>query len=221
MDNRLEKWVRWLKIVHDDIRQLLVNQSIFWEVQKMIKANSDLHKPSSFYRYLGDTYVAYATIGIRRQIKGSKQSISFARLLHELSETPSVLSRKYYTSLYNGSAVEDLADRDFDKFCGPNQSHISQDMVRADLTELVRVASIVEEFADKRIAHHDKTPPKVLPKFHEVDDCLGLLDKLYVKYHLAFHASSMPTVRPVYQYDWQEIFEVPWLVRETQSGKPN
>jgi len=211
MDDRLKKWIRWLEIIYYDITQLLVKQNIFWELQDIIKANSKLQKPSSFYKYLGDTYIAYITIGIRRQIKNDKYSISFARLLTELSQTPSVLSRKYFIGLYSGFAVEHLANRDFDKFCGINKDYISPDIVNADLNELNWVASVIEDFTDKRIAHHDKREPKILPKFEEVDSCLGVLDKLYCKYHLAFHASFMNSLMPTYQYDWKQIFTIPWI----------
>jgi hypothetical protein len=214
MDNKLEKWLRWLKIIHDDIQQLLVKRNIFWEVQEIIKSNKELHIPSSFYDYLGDTYIAYITIGIRRQIKVSNTSVSFYRLLNELKETPTVLSRKYYIGLYNGSVVADLADKDFNKFCNHNENHISKTMVDADIKELKKAVSIIEEFTDKRIAHHDKRSPKVLPKFKEVDECIDVLDKLYKKYHLIFHASIMDTIMPTYQYDWKEIFEIPWIKRE-------
>ena len=178
MDNRLKKWLRWLNIIHDDVQQLLVKRNIFWQVQDIIKTNKDLHKPSSFYDYLGDTYIAYITIGIRRQIKIDNKSISFSRLLNEMIETPEVLSRKYYTGLYKGSVVEDFADKDFDKFSGKGGDHISINIVNADLKELKKAALIVEEFADKMIAHHDKRKPKVLPKFNEVDACIDVLDKL-------------------------------------------
>jgi hypothetical protein len=211
MDSRLKKWLRWLKVVHDDIQQLLIKRNIFWEVQDIIKANEQLRKPSSFYRYLGDTYVAYISIGVRRQVKVDRQSISFARLLTELANTPAALSRKYYVSLYEGSTVEQFADRDFDRFCGSDKTCISSCMVLSDLDELNRTASIVEDFADKRIAHHDKRQPKVLPRFEQVDACLDVLDKLYCKYHKVFHASAMSSLMPVYQYDWKQIFTVPWL----------
>jgi hypothetical protein len=191
MDSKLKNWLQWLKVVHDDIQQLLIKRNIFWEVQDIIKNNGELHKASSFYSYLGDTYVAYIAIGIRRQIKIDIQSISFARLLTELAKTPVVLSRKYYISLYKGSTVEQFADRDFDRFCGSDKTYISPDMVLADLGELNRAASVVEDFADKRIAHHDKRQPKVLPRFEQVDSCLDTLDKLYCKYHGVFHASAI------------------------------
>ena len=217
MDSMLKKWLRWLKVVHDDIQQLLIKQNIFWEVQDIIRTNAKLHKPSSFYSYLGDTYVAYISIGNRRQIKIDNQSISFARLLTELANTPAVLSRKYYVSLYKGSRVEQFADRDFDRYCGNDKAYICPDMVLADRDELNRAALVVEDFADKRIAHRDKRKPKALPRFEQVDSCLNTLDKLYCKYHGIFHASAMSTLVPVYQYDWKEIFTVPWLRYEEES----
>jgi len=211
MNARLIKWTKWLKVIHDDIQSLLINRNIFWEVQKIIRNNKDIQKPSSFYQYLGDTYVAYSAIAIRRQIKHDNQSISFARLLSEIMEDPIPLSRTYFKSLYVGSVVETFADRDFDKFTGANKDHICPRMVRNDLEALKLQAKKIEDFADKRIAHHDKKQPKSLPTFSEVDDCINLLDQLYVKYHLVFHASSMTSLMPVYQYDWKAIFEVPWL----------
>jgi hypothetical protein len=166
----------------------LLNRNIFWEVQKIIKLNKDIQKPSSFYRYLGNTYVAYSAIAIRRQIKIDNQSISLARLLSEIIEDPMSLSRTYFNSLYVGSAVETLADEDFDRFAGSSKDHICPRMVRSDLEALKLHSKNIEDFADKRIAHHDKKEPKNLPTFSEVDDCINLLDQLYVKYHLVFHA---------------------------------
>jgi hypothetical protein len=198
-------------VVHDDIQQMLIKRNIFWEVQDIIKANNKLHKASSFYSYLGDTYVAYISIGIRRQVKVDKQSISFVRLLTELADTPAVLSRKYYVSLYKGSTVERFGDRDFDRFCGNDKTCISSEMVLSDLKKLNLAGSVVEDFADKRIAHRDKRQPKVLPRFEQVDACLDTFDKVYCKYHGVFHASAMSSLMPVYQYDWKEIFTVPWL----------
>jgi hypothetical protein len=142
MDNTLEKWLRWLKVVHDDIQQLLIKRDIFWEVQDIIRTNAELHKPSSFYSYLGDTYVAYISIGIRRQVKIDKESISFARLLTEIANTPAVLSRNYYVSLYEGSSVEQFADGDFDRFCGTDKTCVSPDMVLADLVIAFRTSNV-------------------------------------------------------------------------------
>jgi hypothetical protein len=45
----------------------------------------------------------------------------------------------------------------------------------------------------------------------ELDDAIDLLDQLYVKYHLLFHAAWMETLLPTRQYDWQAVFRIPWI----------
>jgi len=211
MDARLQKWGKWLLVIHDDIQQLVMDKHVFWTVQEIIKDNPDIQKGSYFYSYLGNTYVSHAVIGVRRQIKIDRQSISLARLLTEIRETPELLSRSYYCSLYKGSNVESWADRDFDNHCGKGVVHISPTVVQAELDELRGKARSCEELADRRIAHHDKRPPNRLPKFNELNECIETLDKLYVRYHLLLRAQSMKTLMPTFQYDWQEIFRQPWI----------
>jgi len=211
MDSKLDKWIRWLEVIHDDIQKLVINRNIFWEVQKIIEDNKRIQKPSSFYNYLGDTYVAYVAIGIRRQIKIGAESISFAKLLSEISKNPTLLSRTYYKSLYKNTSIESHADRHFDNISGGKGKHVSVEMVKSDLEELKQTVLRIEDFSDKRIAHHDRRKPKKIPTFSEVDKSLDMLEKLYVKYHLLFHATSMTTLLPTYQYDWKEIFIYPWL----------
>lgn len=218
MDTRLKKWIRWLKVIQDEVYQLVIAKDIFWTVQDLISKNKKIQKPSSFYRYLGNTYVSHVLIGIRRQVKIDKQSISFAKLLSEITDDPQRVSRKYYKALYKDSVVikvvRNLADRHFDRFCGDDPAYISPIMVADDLHCLKDLSKKCEDFADKRIAHRDKSDPKTLLKFSEIDTCIEALDKLYVKYHQIFHASSMDTLMPTYQDDWQEIFDEPWRLPE-------
>ena len=211
MDSKLKKWLEWLEIIKAEIQQLVIDKDIFWSVQRLIKNNKEIQKPSSFYQYLGDTYVSHSVIGVRRQIKNQKQSISFARLLTEIIENPEKISRKYYCGLYEGSIVADLADGHFDRYCiRPGDSYISSVIVENDLKELKQITKIVEEFSDRRIAHRDTRTPENLPKFSEIDASIELLDKLYGKYHLLLYADGMDSLLPTYQYDWQEIFDSKW-----------
>jgi len=211
MDQKLQKWIRWLKVIHDEIQQLVIAKDIFWEVQEIIKNNKGIQKPSAFYEYLGNTYVSHSAIGMRRQLKVDPQSISFARLLTEMSANPEVVSRKYYTAMYAGSVVEDRADRDFDRFSTPGALYISRRMVLNDLQSLRDAGRNLEQFADRRVAHRDKRAVKSPPRFKDGDAFIELLDQLYVKYHLLFHASTMDSLLPTYQYDWKEIFREAWI----------
>jgi hypothetical protein len=193
---------------------LVVSKYTFHEVQKMIADNPRIQINNSFYGYITSTYVSHAVIGLRRQVKIDRQSISLALLLQELINKPEVLTRKYFVGLYEESSVKTLADKDFDRFASPGAAHIDPTKVKRDLQRLQDFTRKCEDFADMRIAHRDRREPKSLPTFNEVDDCISLLDELYVKYLLMFEAKAMDTLLPTWQYDWKEIFRTPWVPPE-------
>jgi hypothetical protein len=219
MDPKLKKWVKWLEYINEDVTRLVIARDIFWSVQNLIKNNKRIQKPSSFFRYFGDTYISFITMGIRRHIKIDSQSISFSRLLCEIGCNPEKISRQFFRELYRGSSVEFLADSDFNQFCdNPNDTHISSRMVQDDLKQLREKAQLIEEYADKKIAHRDKKEPKIIPTFFDADKSIDFLDELYRKYHLIFHAeSTIESVMPIYQYDWQQIFDYPWRIKKLKA----
>ncbi|MCE2396401.1 hypothetical protein J4G02_17845, partial [Candidatus Poribacteria bacterium] len=118
------------------------------------------------------------------------------------------------------SQLKDLIQMDdFASYADASGEHVCPQMVKDDLKALKLAVEKHEEFADKRIAHRDKGEPSVIPKFGELDDCIKLLDKTYVKYHLLFYAESIDTLMPTYQYEWKTIFLEPWLKAVAGSAK--
>ncbi len=237
INSKLKKWLKWMEIIQDDIQMLLRDTNMFWEVQDIIRENPGIQRPSAFYRYLGRTYLSHALVGLRRQIKPQKDSISFVGLLDDIAKNPEELSRNYYRSLYshpdgpdinqieiegreeledigitgNSQLKELIQMDDFAPYADASGEHVCPDMVKDDIDKLKKTATACEDFADKRIAHRDKKEPEDVPKFNELDDCIKLLDKTYVKYHLLFYAESIDTLMPTYQYEWKAIFLEPWL----------
>ena len=245
MSPKLEKWLGWMETIQSEIQRLLRDTNMFWEVQDIIRANPRIQKPSAFYSYLGRTYLSHALAGLRRQIKPHRDSISFVGLLDDIAENPEELSRSYYRSLCSypdgpdisqmemegregleevgiadSSQLKDLIKMDdFARYADASEEHVCPQMVKDDLKRLKSAVEKHEEFADKRIAHRDKRKPAVVPKFGELDDCIKLLDKTYVKYHLLFYAESIDTLMPTYQYEWKSIFLEPWLKAGAGSAK--
>lgn len=211
---KLEKWLKWMKVIHDEIQLLLWEARMFWEVQDIIRNNPSIQVPNPFYRYLGRSYLSHALVGLRRQIKPHKDSISFAGLLEDIAQNPNELSLSYYRSRRGELVISDIdvVKEEFSKYADPNDEYVCHQKVKADIDKLKKAAKECEEFADKRIAHHDKREPKVIPTYKELDDCLKLLDQTYVKYHLLFYAEGMTTLNSEPQYDWKAIFREPWLL---------
>lgn len=226
-----------METIQTEIQTLLRDTNMFWEVQDIIRENPRIQKPSAFYTYLGRTYLSHALSGLRRQIKPQKDSISFVGLLEDIAKNSKELSRRYYRSLCSHpdgldisqiemerregleevgitdtSQLKDLIQMDdFAPYADASGEHVCRNMVKDDLKALKLAVEKHEEFADKRIAHWDTGEPGVVPKFGELDDCIKLLDKTYVKYHLLFYAESIDTLMPTYQYEWKAIFLEPWL----------
>lgn len=232
---KLEKWLKWMETIHDEILALVQDANMFWEVQGIIRENSRIQKPNAFYSYLARTYLSHALIGLRRQTKLQKDSISFVRLLDEITKNPEELSRSYFNSRCpssNGPDLDEVIGRtdleasgivdasqlkaiikmdDFAPYADVSGAHVCRQMVEDDRKKLESAAKRHEAFADRRVAHCDKREPEVVPTFDELDDCIKLLDQTYVKYHFLFHAESMDTLMPTYQYEWKRIFCEPWL----------
>ena len=212
MDKTFLKWIQWLDVIYKEITGLSVNRHIFWEVQEIIKKNKKIQTPSSFYEFLGSAYASLAVMGIRRQIKIDKQSISFARLLDQIAKTPSVISRRRFVALYGTDPrMIEMGERDFKKFSNTSGQHIDPTIVTADLERLRTKASKCEKFADMRVAHFDKRALKNPPTFKDLDDCIDYLEELLKKYTLIFRATCLTSVLPTWQYEWKDIFLHPWV----------
>ncbi len=232
---KLGKWLEWMEKIHNDIQALVQDANMFWEIQDIIRANSRIQRPNAFYSYLARTYLSHALAGIRRQTELQKDSISFVRLLDEIAKNREVLSRDYFNSRHphsNGPDLDQVVGKagleavgivdtsqlkeiikmdDFASYADASGTYICPQMVKDDKARLESKAKILAEFVDRRIAHWDKRKPKVVPTFEELDDCIKLLDQTYVKYHFLFHAESIDTLMPTYQYEWKSIFCEPWL----------
>lgn len=124
---------------------------------------------------------------------------------------PQASSRDYYVKLYKSSVMEGLADEDFNKFASPDSEYIDSALVADDLASLREASGRLEGFADKHTTHSDIRGLIKLSTFNDVDSCIDLLNRLYVKYHSFFHAKKIDTSFTEPKHDWKNIFSVPWL----------
>jgi hypothetical protein len=182
-------------------------------------SDSTMRKPlRMFYDYIGESYVSYVCMGIRRQVKVHSDSVSLIGLLEEMVSTPEIMTKTRYTDhcQERNDIRLQISEKEFDEhWGGSGLHHIDPNRVQTDIDELRHKAIAVEEFADQTIAHHDKkaiSGTTTIPTFADVDACVDYLEKLYLKYYLLFHSTSQSTLLPTWQYDWKEIFYEPWII---------
>jgi len=179
LNSKIEKWIKWINIIHDEILHLSSYRYIFNEVKDIVKKNKNIQKPSAFYDFISTSFAASALSSIRRQIKIHKDSVSLSRLLKEISENPELISRDFYISLYGDE--KDLGNEDFDDIAGNNKNHIESEQVLTDLINLKKITEKCEEYVDKRIAHRDIREVPEVPNFDNLDKCIDAIIKLW--YH--------------------------------------
>jgi len=224
MDDTFNKWDKWIDAILSEITKLSIDRYIFWEVQDIINNNPKIQKPSSFYDFLRNIYGVSAVMGVRKQVKIDKDSISLAKLLQEICDNPEILSRTRFFAHYKGSTVEKIAklmrttieefdSRNFDKFAGKTGDYVDPKLIRLDFEELKSKANKCEKYADQRVAHFDKRAISNIPTFADLDSCINYLEILMKKYYLLFRASSLTRILPESQneYDWKAIFKEVWI----------
>lgn len=159
---------------------------------------------------MGNTYATTQVIGVRRQLDRDPDSISFARLLGEVAANPHVISRKRYVALYK-TMLLDLGNKAFDRLAGSGATYIDPTVPTAELAKLEALAARIRKYANKRIAHFDKSDFKALPTYAELDECLDYLEELLKRYVRLLRAKSYTTIVPVWQYDWKQVFRSSWI----------
>jgi hypothetical protein len=216
------KWHRWLEIILAELQDALVYRHLFREVREIVLANATLvDTPSIYWAAWFDTYVHYGASAIRRQLKDSDESISLARLLRELVEHPTLLSREWYLRDHpggNGAWFVAQAHRAFDRFAGSAGQHVDATLVGTDLAALLGAGKDIEGYVDRVVAHRDRRPPRVIPTLTDMDKALDVSFELASKYHLLLERSGYAFPVAAWVGDeWRDLFKVPWISNEADG----
>ena len=186
----LQKWREWMEAIEPEIRLLLRDARVFWEIQIIICGNQrtqDFH-----YGYLERSYLDHVLVRLRQQIRSCKEGISFVGLLHEIAKNPEELSRSSFEAVHSDPNESDNFSSDADIDGG----HVYAQMVVEDITELESALEVCEEFADERFVYWQTYESASIPQSKELNACLKLLDKTYVKYHTLFYGDGLKTLQP-------------------------
>jgi hypothetical protein len=207
LDNELEQ-------IRREIQSLRINQHVFREVQAMIHENPNLHKPSTFYGWMGSLYAAAMSSSVRRLVDRRKDTVSFVRLLEQVKKAPELLSRAAYKSrCTNPHLPESYLDSDYDRLVGNRKQQPDPAAFESEIEELEARTRKVKEFADAHVAHLSLEPMKELPKFLELDDAIDCLERTLKRYLHLFRGEGPTPALPTWQYDWKEIFRHPWIAQ--------
>lgn len=201
-----------------EVRGLRTNQHVFWEVQNIIRENPYIHKPSTFYTWMGQMYVESMTATIRRLIDSRKDTVSLIRLLKQIRADPSCFSRSAYKGrCTNPDLSEAYIDVDYDKLVGEGKQQPDKKKIEADIAKLKKQTEVLKQFVDERVAHSAKEQKKELPRFQDLDDSIEYVEQLLKWYNQLVTGAVIPDFQPSWLYDWKAIFRYPWIRDDVPS----
>lgn len=208
-----KKWRGWIRRISDDLGRQLLHNETYQGIVEAVRENPRIQKPGDIHRWMAIHYVAGAVIGIRRLVDRDSRSPSFWRLLFELLQYPSVLTRASHGALYRANRY--MADRTFDAIVGRGRSCLGPGVIRRDLRLLEDTADRIHRFANKRVAHlAPRGAIRKLPTFIDLTKALNDLDKLARRYNTLLTASGLVTLKPTRTYSWRSVLYEPWVPPE-------
>jgi hypothetical protein len=210
-DELYKKLSAELDIIREEVVNLREKQHMFWELQKIIGANQDINVSNEFYDWIEEIYTTSMSVAIRRQVDGSKDSISFRRFLEEVGRHPCVVTRKRYSTFFSSSSAESIKS-DFDGLVGAGRDYMDPSEVECDLNTLKGKAGSVQTYANSWVAHRTKGATAGPTTLGDIDAAVEGLERLLKKYlHLFRSEIVTDSLLPVVIGNWKAIFRVPWI----------
>lgn len=211
---RRVRLIQWLETICKDVEDLLLGDYIFWALQDVVDANPRFKAASGlFTQWIASAFIQATAVGVRRQAKADKDSVSLRRFLQEVKKYPTLVSRKHYMSFYAGKGLWliKIGQQDFDAVAGAGASYLQTALVDQQFDELKRALEGIEHYVDRRVAHFDKRGlARPTPKLEDLTNSLRILERIVILYWRLLKGEAMTTMLPTILFDWQEIFRFPW-----------
>ncbi len=222
-DPRFSKWCKWLSTIENDVSMELFHRRVFSETRDIVEKNKRIDLNHPYFSFFTITYMDSAVMGIRRQTKDHPRSISLARLLREITQTPQLITRSNHYELYDkyrdrypSYIIDKQRQQTFDKYASVGSEIINGGRVASDLHSLKQICMQAESFADRRVAHWDRGKPPVDLRLETIFESLDTLEKLIMRYHLLFFAEDMISLTPGLPRPISDVFREPWIASDME-----
>lgn len=223
---QFQKWQAWLDSINLQVQLLVVYRRIFTEVLEIVEGNSAVDKDNIYFGFVSNAYVDSVVMGIRRQLKTDKQSISVARLLKEIADNSQVITRSLFERQYMAGASQALQESPgvraamedvFAKYAARDSEFIDPNLVLEDISGLKSICQSAEDYADKRIAHWDMNHPMSNLTFDDINDALNQLCTIVQKYYLLLFGTHL-FMTPALPHPISELFQTAWLNSDSRPS---
>jgi AbiU2 len=216
-DQRIEKWTRWIDgTIKNNVITMHLQRHAWREVSKILQDNGQLPE-SYWWQFMRETYGHSQAVAVRRQADTHKDVASLGKLLVEIRDDPSSLTRELWLGLWKD--LSDPIDRHFaekawaDQYGASVGTHLDPAIPTADFDALAAAATDVRKWVNKHVAHADASAvsASVTLTLKDIHDAVDVIGRLFQRYYTLFTAASMIELVPILDPRWKAVFREPWI----------
>ena len=90
---------------------------------------------------------------------------------------------------------------------------LSRAKIEADATQLWKSANVIEEFADRVVAHLDPRGADEAFSYGDLALATAEFDRIACRYIVLLTGDGYESLRPVIQFNWERVFDFPLRMR--------
>lgn len=211
--SRIDKWQRWIHRITREVGTAIADRRTWHEVRQLWKSNPALDVPSEIPPWIARMYSGSALLLLRRQMDTHDDVVSLARLIREVAEHSSLLTRGWYETSCVPPGLRGVVRDTFAKWTDGSGSELDPRIPMRDLRRLLVAGATARRFANKVVAHTTKATVRESVTFGEIDRLLLRVERLTLKYYALLTGGGMidNTLVPVRQFNHETILRRPWL----------
>jgi hypothetical protein len=220
-DRLLTSWSKALDGIKDDLLELNWAQRVLEELRLAFESNDRLQQTGGHFWEWARTNHAYATlIRVRREVDSQSGATSLLRVLLEVRERPTVITRRFVVARAQGREfLAQMLDDEFTTTWMPEPhpvdralEHVNPKVIDRDILDLHSATEAVATYASRTVAHRAWEHPPPL-KFESVAAALKGLGDCFTRYYELVNGISLTSVEPPASWDTTELYTFAWLRR--------
>ena len=223
-------WDRWradIERIKQDAYELFSARRTFREIADVFANNPQLQETGGhLWQWMLVNYTNFVIMRIRRETDDQGNTISMTRLLLDIADCPTVITRRRYMdmlSLKPGSHRIQMNERYFTDIWMSSAATGPDDVVDAvrvaeDRRSLDTAAARVQKVGNLLVAHRQRVDVREL-RVPEVDGAFDAIEETITKYYTLLHGSTIIQLEPAPQFNTTEAFMFPWIVCKEPLGQ--
>jgi hypothetical protein len=225
-DQRVDKWTKWIDgTIKANVLTMHLHRDTWREVAKMLEERGDL--PDSYWwEFMLDTYAITQAVAVRRQADTHKDAASLGKLIEEVRDDPTNITRDHWLSLWKPDGPFDslYSARAWEQqWGGEVGDHLDPAIPAADFEALTEGAQTIKAYVDRHLAHSDTSAvgSAVTLQVADLHAAIDVIGGQFQRYYNLFTAADMPILVPAIQHNWKAVFQIPWIKLGSAPAPPH